>query len=54
MNASGVSPERWDTICAYPARWHTAIASKLTVRIWFSLTSHRIGAWDGATEPVHG
>src|SRR5450759_2437345 len=39
MNGSGVSPERWETICAYPARWQMAMASRVsvTVPIWFSL-----------------
>ena len=39
MKESGVSPERCDTICPYPARWQTAIASSVSVTdpTWLSL-----------------
>ncbi len=41
MKLSVVSPERWDTSCAYPPRRHVAIASRVsvTVPIWLSLIS---------------
>ena len=40
MKVSGVSPERCETICPYPAQWQVAIASSVSVTdpTWLSST----------------
>ena len=47
MKVSGVSPERWETICAYPASWQMRMASRVSVTepIWFNLIRAALAMW---------